>query len=121
MNSTTEHERYYRENQDYIVKNQMNLPLSYDFLREFKEILDWNYILSQTRLHVWFLEEMIEYIQWGKLCLDAFQNIPESFMLKHKDLFAKYGIYESLRKGTVIDVITDDIWEFIRQLGRKHD
>ena len=119
MNPVQDRELYYRENQEYLNKRYINLPLTLNFIREFKEKMEWNYVLTHMRLSVAFLEEMIDYIDWNKLETDALTNIPDSFIIRHRDLFdERYKIYEGLIKGTVIDTYTDDLWNFIKQCGR---
>lgn len=91
------------EHWEYTDEGSMNMPtsweeiakqkgLSEDFMREYKDILDWSLLCTEQSLSEDFMEEMQAYIHW--YVVSYFQTLSEDFMITHMEHLHKSAISE---------------------------
>lgn len=80
-------EIFYRGREDLSRRGYFLLPLTYEFMREFKYSINWINVIEKQKLPVKFLEEMRNCINYNDMTEDAYIKLPKEFRKKYRDLF----------------------------------
>lgn len=80
-----------------------NLHLTDDFIREFKDRIDFTEACEHHVFSEEFIEEMIDYVDWEKI--SEYQVLSKEFCLKHKHRVDWY--YLSTKKWVTVDFIRE--------------